>query len=269
MTNCKPLGYLRVCVVSILVAVLPCQAVNRVFLLGGQSNMVGRGLSTELVPPYSTAQTDVNYWSFGAWVPLSPGFGYNGGFGPEVSFGRAIKDALPNDTIYLVKYAVGGTALFNDWKQTTGPQYIGFMDTVNAALANLSASGIDYGISGMLWMQGESDAYEGEAASSETNMDNFIADMRTQFDAPKMPFIIARVRDFYGKGAPADLVRQAQQALAEKMPHVAWFDTDDCGSLINGGHYALPGVIEIGNRFAETYMETVSETNNPWWAFWR
>ena len=258
----KTFGVLSVRIAfALAVFAAPCHAVNRVFLLGGQSNMVGQGINSELVPPYSEAQNDVNYWVSGGWVPLAPGFGNNSAsFGPEVAFGRAIKDALPDDTIYLVKYAVNGTALFNDWKPTTGPQYIGFMDTVNAALSNLVASGIDYEISGMLWMQGESDAYEGQAASYETNLVAFVTDMRAQFNTPKMPFAIARVRDYYGGTLPpvvgdqtdptqADVVRAAQVAVAGYTPYSSWFDTDGY-QMVNSGHYGTQGQLDLGRDFA-------------------
>jgi len=249
-----------------LAMLAPCHAVNRVFLLGGQSNMVGQGINAELVSPYNATQYDVSYW-YGAWgwTHLRPGFG-NGGsnFGPEVAFGRAIKDALPGDTIYLVKYAVNGTALFNDWKPITGSQYIGFMNTVNAALAHLDNNGIDYEISGMLWMQGESDAYEGQAAGYETNLRNFISVMRTELGTPEMPFIIARVLDYYGGTLPplvgsqtdptqADIVRAAQVAVAESTPYVGWFDSDNyqvANPISNPGHYGTQGQLDLGNDFA-------------------
>lgn len=266
MIICKRLGYLWMLVVLIMGMLEPCHAVNRVFLLGGQSNMVGQGLNSELVPPYDTEQNDVNYWN-GGWVTLAPGFGNGSGyFGPEVAFGRAIKDALPGDTVYLIKYAVNGTALYNDWSPTNeaNPQYTEFMNTANAALANLDGTGIEYEISGMLWMQGESDAYEGQSAGYETNLINFITAMRAEFDTPTMPFIIARVLDYYGGTLPpivgsqtdptqADIVRTAQVAVAETTPYTSWFNTDeyqvvDPGS--NPGHYGTQGQLDLGNDFA-------------------
>jgi len=255
------------CVVLTMGTQAPCHAINRVFLLGGQSNMVGRGLTAELVSPYDAAQNDVNYWFSGFWVSLSPGFGYDSGaFGPEVAFGRAIKDALPNDTIYLVKYAKNGTALYNGWKPTDGDEYIAFMNTVNPALANLTANGINYEISGMLWMQGESDAYEGQAASYETNLVNFIADMRTQFNTPEMPFIIARVLTYYGGDTiplysgtqtdpnQAEVVRAAQVTVAESTPYASWFDTDAYQIAIMLGHYGTQGQLDLGNDFATAIL---------------
>jgi len=244
----------------VMLATLSCSAVNRVFLLGGQSNMVGQGMNAELVLPYSTAQNDVYYWA-GSWVSLSPGFGLSASqFGPEVAFGRAIKDALPDDAVYLVKYAANGTALYNDWKPTSGAQYMGFVDTANSALTALDNAGIGYEISGMLWMQGEADADEGEAASYEANLRNFIAAIRTQFSTPEMPFIIARVLDFYGTPPQAGMVRAAQVSVADSSPFVSWFDTDSYSVHAGGnaGHYNTQGQLDLGRNYAADNLEYIA-----------
>lgn len=247
---------------------------NRVFLLGGQSNMVGLGLNSELLSPYDTAQNDVNFWNDG-WVPLSPGFSkHSHKFGPEVAFGRAIKDALPGDTIYLIKYASGGKALYNDFKPYTGRNYIEMMNTFKAALDNLDDAGLEYEISGMLWMQGESDAYENQAEAYESNLINFIQVIRKEFDTPEMPFIIARVLDHFGGAIPpkigeqtdptqAHIVRTAQVKVAANMPHTAWFDTDDYALTVdldpvnNPGHYGTQGQLDLGKDFAAAILEFI------------
>ena len=250
---------------SLCVAGVSAQSAKpvKIFLLGGQSNMAGqlKEYWADVQPPYKDPFPKIQIWQTkrSRWVPLAP----THRLGPEISFGHAIAKALPDDEVRLVKYAANGTALYNDWAPTDGPQYIGFMTAAQGALADLETNRVPYEIAGMLWLQGESDAAENMGAEYEKNLAAFIAHMRTEFKTPEMPFIIARVRDFYGKGPQAELVREAQQALAEKMPHVAWFDTDDLNPLVNGGHYDLTGATEIGNRFAETYMETITATNNP------
>jgi hypothetical protein len=228
---------------------------KRVFLLAGQSNMRGQGFNSELTPPYDTAQTNVAFWHDGAWVDLAPGFGNTSTqFGPEVSFGYTIKQEMAPDSILLIKYAANGTALYNDWAPPSGPQYSAFMTTARAALADLDANGIDYEISAMLWLQGESDALEGQGAAYETNLRNFIDDMRTQFNVADLPFYIARVRDYYGTEEQSALVRAAQVDVAESTDNVEWFDTDSYNPLINGGHYNAAGQIGIGIDFAITHL---------------
>ena len=228
---------------------------TRIFLLGGQSNMKGQGLNSELTSPYDMIQTNVSFWSGGEWVGLAPGFGNTAAhFGPELTFGYTVQQALPSDHILLIKYAANGTALYNDWAPSSGPQYTAFMSTALAALADLDADGVDYEISGMLWLQGESDALEGHGAAYETNLRNFIADMRTQFSVPDLPFYIARVREYYGTAEQTALVRTAQVDIADSTENVEWFDTDSYNPLINGGHYDTAGQIGIGIDFAETYL---------------
>lgn len=240
-----------------LIDPVPIAGRTRVFLLAGQSNMNGLGSNADLAPPYDAAQTDVAFWDNGEWVDLAPGFGNSSAeFGPEVSFGHTLKEALGPDRIHLVKYAVNGTALYNDWAPPTGPQYAAFMSTANAAIADLDANGVDYEISGMLWLQGESDAAEGQGAAYETNLRNFIADMRSQFEVPDLPFYLARVRDFYGTPEQAGLVRAAQVTVAESTDKVEWFDTDSYNPLIAGGHYNAEGEINIGIDYANLYLES-------------
>jgi pectin methylesterase-like acyl-CoA thioesterase len=64
-----------------------------------------------------------------------------GEFGPEVTFGRTIADASPATQYTLIKYAAGGTALYNDWAPGTGNEYAAFRNTVTAGLAALQAAG--------------------------------------------------------------------------------------------------------------------------------
>ncbi|MBN1511100.1 MAG: hypothetical protein JXB13_03725 [Phycisphaerae bacterium] len=229
----------------------------RVFLLAGQSNMRGHGSNSELLPPYAEAQTNVALWNRTVWIDLAPGFGRTTNeFGPEVSFGYTVKRALPPDRIFLVKYAIGGTALYNDWAPPDGRQYTVFTNIAHAALANLDANGVDYEISAMLWLQGESDAHEGQGAAYEANLRHFISEMRSFFKVPDLPFYIARVRTYYGTAEQSGLVRTAQVVVAESTINVEWFDTDSYNPLINNGHYNTDGQISIGIDFANTYLDS-------------
>ena len=221
--------------------------------------MVGEGgNAADLKAPYNVPFPEIKIWQAktNQWSALAPA----SQFGPELSFGHAMAKAFPNDDIRLVKYAANGTALYNDWAPTTGAQYVAFMDTVKGALADLDAGNVKYDIAGMLWLQGESDAKEYKGKDYKNNLLAFIEHIRAKFKTPEMPFIIARVRDFYGKGAQAGMVRDAQESVAQSTKYVAWFDTDDCGQLIKGGHYGSAGLIEIGNRFASQYVAMVGKT---------
>ena len=126
------------------------------------------------------------------------------------------------------------------------------MSRATGALAELTSRRIDYEVSAMLWVQGESDGKLNKGAQYEANLRVFIADMRTQFKKPDLPFYMARIRLYY---APKGLVRAAQVKIAGDTANVEWFDTDMLGNpLISGGHYNSNGQIQIGTLFANTYL---------------
>jgi hypothetical protein len=249
----------------------PAHAETKVFLLGGQSNMAGVGAwpggdtgrgyypaDANCPAPYNAPQAAVKFWN-GGWENLQPGFGYLSGteFGPEVSFGYTLHNSIfPTDEIYLVKYAVSSTALApsaHQWTPDgTGTTYNTFESIVNAALSNLSASGKSPTIAGMIWMQGESDAYNGSASAATyaTNLTNFIGHVRSDFNTPNMPFVLGQIDD-YAWGTPENnaLVRAAQETVPGTLTNVAWFSTDDLQRAY-WGHFGTQGQIDLGIRFA-------------------
>ena len=107
--NLEKLLFFRRLVAVIVVMIIPSLAVadppvKKVFLIGGQSNMVSRAPSSDLPAEWQSIQDDVLLYYTGGggplvkntWVPLQPGSGYAiggvSGFGPELSFGRTVAD---------------------------------------------------------------------------------------------------------------------------------------------------------------------------------
>lgn len=248
------LGY--VLIIGVALSAASASAATRVYLLAGQSNMVGRGVCNELETPYDDPLPAVNFWHNGGWTALRPGFGHTTDhFGPEVSFGRAIAAAYPDDDIYLVKYAVGATNLAVDWKPgviNPGPCYTAFKSAANAALDDLRDKELSPVVAGMLWMQGESDALNaGYAAAYQTNLTNFIQCVRDDFDADNMEFVMGQILTTYGTPTDNAKVRLAQQTVAELDGRAAWFPTDDLQIGEVGGHYGTQGQIDLGLLYAE------------------
>lgn len=236
--------------VSLLLAPQEMKAAHyKVFLLGGQSNMLGRAQSSGL--PTSTVnfqapQEDVLFYHGSTLTTLRPGTGRElSEFGPEITFGRAIADAMPDDNIALIKYAAGGTALYNDWAPSTGPNYTTFRSTVTSGLAAIQAEGHTTEIVGMIWHQGESDALEGQQASYQNNLTAFIADIRTRYGA-NLPFAIGEIRR---DSAPFDIVADAQIAVAATDPYAAFVPANDL-SFFDRFHFDAPSQVILGQRFA-------------------
>jgi hypothetical protein len=240
-----------------------------VYLLAGQSNMVGFGQTVSLEPRLRVAQDDVwLYWSGQpVWQGLQPASAYTSTshryFGPEVPMGRALADAHPDRAIYLIKHAVGGTALHDFWYpgETTndpsaGEGYTVWWDTVEAGLAALTADGQEPVVRGMVWMQGESDAISAEtAAAYATNLEHLIARVRADTGVADLPFVTAQI-DCRGLCDHRDVVNAAMVSVAGTDPAVHTFGTEDCGRYpTDGWHYQGPGVRAIGERFAARLLE--------------
>lgn len=240
----------------------PASQTSDVFLLGGQSNMVGIGVFAEVPAPYSEPLPNVTIWDGTAWVSVPDYAKKLPTCGPEVSFAHAIAKLLPGHDIKLIKYGEGGTSLYQKWAPEQGPQYILFMKTADAALANLREAGQKYKVDGMCWLQGESDAQENMGKEYEKNLKAFIENMRTKFATPDMPFVIARVRDIYGHATgEAKIVRDAQDKIGRSVKNATCFNTDDCELQGNGAHYSTVGLIKIGDRFADGYAKIAKRSN--------
>jgi hypothetical protein len=231
-----------------------------VYLMAGQSNMVGQGVGEELTAPLNTTQGDVMAWasvSIG-WSPLRWGTG-NGPtqFGPELSFGRAMADSDAQARVAIVKYAVNGTNLAQDWAPGVGSVYTDFNASITAARQRLDGLSVPYEIRGLLWMQGESDALdETMAASYQQNMTAFIESVRGFVGVADMPVVIARIRGtmpapFYHSLA----VRMAQESVAAGDANVRIIDTDPLTLHADGVHYDTAGQLALGQAFATAMLQ--------------
>ena len=239
-------------------------ALTQLYIVAGQSNAMGEcslnsGLPTSLQSP----QENVNTYYNGNWQPLQPGMGVTtANFGPEVTFGRDLATALPNEHVGLIKYAVGSTDLQNDWRAgstaaTSGPQYIALLQTIHNAIAALG-SGPAPEIVGVAWMQGESDAIEGSGPQYETNLTNFITQLRSDLNQPTLKFGIGEILSCWNSVSPngngATLVRQAEADVGLTISNVTTFDTDDLTTGPDFGHYNTAGEMALGDRFAATMV---------------
>ena len=252
-----------------------------VYLLGGQSNMDGWGYVTGLPPSLQLAQTDVDiYWSGRSlWTGLvASSYGSTGGveyFGPEVVFGRTMADGLPDRQVSLIKYAVGGTDLAECWypgdsrdDPSRGACYQGFIATVDAALSELDAQGVDYEIGGMIWMQGESDAYQESFSNAyKANMERFIYRVRQDVEQSAWPFAMGEI------DCPTcpwrDTVRQAQRDVAAASDSVFVVATDDLPQNQDNLHFDGSGQRTLGRRLGEALLGSTTQaaTAQPAFAF--
>ena len=244
---------------------VPATAATKVFLLAGQSNMSGYTTGLPTTPPYDAPQPDVRFWNYdnNGWIDLQPGLGHTpNDIGPEVGFGYTLNNLLPGDDIYLVKHSALSTSLAVKWNSNgTGAEYNTFKTRVNTAMANLTGGELSPTIAGMIWMQGESDAYNADyGAAYEANLTNLINTVRGDFATPDMPFVVGRILDLSEYGFPAALeVRTAQETVPGVVGNASWIKTDKIAQAPSApGHYSAAGQIVLGTRFANE-LNTIPE----------
>lgn len=229
----------------------------KVILLGGQSNMDGRGDADDLPKTLQDPQGNVLFYyrdKNASLTTLRPGSGAD--FGPELSFGRTIAGALPSQNFALIKHAVSGTDLHGDWDPATGDAYSGFQDTVADGLAALTEAGHTYEIAGMLWTQGERDGKDGRTtAQYESDLNAFIGDVRTKYGAD-LPFFLSRLSNGQ-TDIPANRlaqIRAAQDNVAESDSNAYLIDTDGLKLKPDDLHFDAAGQVKLGELFGDAYV---------------
>lgn len=230
----------------------------KVFLLAGQSNMVGAGQiaansarnggqgSLEWLVESSPAKEkyahlrnssgewvereDVRIWNFGRTGGLAPGYGSNlGTIGPELGFGTVVGEAF-DEPVLLIKIAWGGKSIGKDFRPPSaggevGPEYRILVDRTKEVLQDAGRqfpelAGRTFELAGIGWHQGWNDRVNQEFNDAyEVNLAHFIRDIRRDLDAPDLPFVIAET----GMSGPQEkhpraLSLMAAQAAVAKMP---------------------------------------------------
>ena len=172
------------------------------FVLAGQSNMLGYGGNAKYYPSNQTkldAQTGF-YWvapgissSKGKWTRMQPQSGIfpHGHFGIEVTFARGL--ILSGIQPYIFKYSLGSTSLAKDW---LAPGERGMYDEMVTELRKAiklhQNDGNKVTIKALIWIQGESDAEIIDMAEKyHSRLKLLISDFRANVaHNPKLPVVL-------------------------------------------------------------------------------
>ncbi len=218
---------------------------DEVFVLAGQSNMVGRGKpisagTLESSPSLLNLRDGV--WAF-ASDPLGPLSKKDSGVGPGMTFGLRVLQHRPDTSIGLVLCAVGGTSI-SDW-QPGGSLY-------RTCVSEAQATGARIG--GILFLQGEADSDTQDAASAwEGKFDQMLAAFRSDLGSD-VPFVLGQIGAIENGGNQdyryAPVVRAGQADAAATNPGVALATTDDL-PLADDVHFTVDAYKTIGERFGD------------------
>lgn len=135
------------------------------YILAGQSNMEGRGLTSELPSARQVIPSNVFYFDKGVRQST---FGAKGRFGLEVGIAHQLAARKPGKTLVIVKYAEDGSGMqrwYPGAKDSFGNVIPGSGDLYAKMLASLNSVRAQVGqpqgkVAGFFWMQGENDALD-------------------------------------------------------------------------------------------------------------
>ncbi len=181
--------------------------------------------------------------------------------------------------LYLIKHAVGGTDLAEDWDPDRGPQIQALETLVGRALDALEAQGLRPTVRAVFWQQGETDSIvEAKANSYEERLVAFIAHLRRRlafFSPDQSPanirFVLGQVIPDWTVGSKAhssypyrDTIRAAQLAASLRVPNAVAVPTDPSfethASTQDGYrdedniHFNEAGLTKLGEHMAAAYL---------------
>ncbi|MDD5392973.1 MAG: sialate O-acetylesterase [Thiothrix sp.] len=221
-------------------------AQDRLIIMAGQSNMMGRGTTYSLPDAYKQTPKNISFFYQGRPHKLAE-FAF---FGPEVAFAHDVARAFPHDHIILVKQAVTGSFI-KQWLPD-GPLYNGLLRQVGFATDEHPAK-----VDAFLWMQGESDARSNpqEAQQYGSRLEALVQRLRADTHAPQSLFILGQINPEHPAFLMTESVRQQQQQIQQELPNAMVISTDGLGKLPDRIHYDADGQIQLGKRFAEAYIK--------------
>lgn len=255
----------------------------KVFILAGQSNMEGRADAKKLIPQdlerlskvKENVQLAFNHEPVCQLKAVKPSveiaeiYKRELIFGPELFFGITLSEAWPDEKILLIKLSEGATSLHGCWhpewsedkaavmgEEQGTKLYRALIDYVDQTLSEYEKD--EYELCAMLWVQGETDAGNKIAAAEYgRNLQQFIRHIRKDLENDTMPFLFFQVGD--GK------VVEGMIKTAQLLPNVTLIPQSleptsaNFYSKLGNGHYNYEGIKKLGQRFAEVYLNSISD----------
>jgi len=182
------------------------------------------------------------------------------GGGLGIAFGKTMSDAL-NRPIGLIPAAHGGTTL-EQW--STQLKSEGGNSLYGAMLERIERAGGN--LKGVLWYQGESDAFALETALSyEERFTVWVQQLRSDLGRDDLPVIAVQLGRYTSpvENTPVekgwDIVRQAQYDLPDTVPHTGVATAVDLG-LVDPIHINAVGLIRLGKRLARIALALTEGT---------
>lgn len=233
---------------------------REIYILAGQSNMMGRGALSPAQTYNNDARIFALYSDTGWGVGADPLHHDNvqAGVGPGMAFADKLLDLKgdPCLEIGLVPCAKSGSGI-NDWHSTWRPNNH-YGNLIKQALIAREQGELK----GLIWYQGETDAM----ASSyplywSTKLRQLIHDIRTDLGMPNLPVIITRLGPDPSSGTYP--MWWAVQTYTDQMenigvPNVAFVSASDLSAMPDKIHLTASAAVTLGHRYAQAMFDLQS-----------
>ncbi|MFT3782090.1 MAG: sialate O-acetylesterase [Nibricoccus sp.] len=230
---------------------IPAEDSFHIYLLMGQSNMVGRDTRTLAEQKDNPRILALN--GDGKWLVAREPMHVRGtGVGPGIPFASEMLKLDPNVTIGLVPCAVGGTSL---------KRWVKGADLYERAVSRAKLAAQAGLLKGVLWHQGETDSEkQANAEGHEEHLKQMFADLRQDLNAPDLPIIVGQLGTFLSKEKypHADDVRTAIINLAASIPAVGYADSTGLTDKGDRLHFSAEAEAQLGMRFARA-LQNIQE----------
>lgn len=231
-----------------------------VFIMAGQSNMSGRAPLAGA--PGAANGSRIFRWhqdDSGTWVQnpsepmdistgesLSVAVDADASFGPQLAFSDRMATLRPDDEIGILSVAKGGTTM-GQWQPDWG--WASLYGAMLRRAQLVEAQG--YGIAGLCFWQGESDAQSATAAADwGAGFTSMVRCLRQDLAHPSLPVVFCRLHTNPNiSGYPAwDEVRKRQWTM--RAAGTQWVDIDGLATQADKLHMTQASYIIAGQRLA-------------------
>ncbi len=262
----------------------------KVIVIAGQSNAAGttkssylqQNISAEDYAKYENGFSNVKiYYTCGTgssgvshtnvteeFVEVKPGQGaYSWLFGPELELAAYLSENYPDEQFYIIKYAIGGTAMDIQWNATQSGkrQCLDELEAkIDSGLGLLEAAGLDPEILAFIWMQGEGDAnpasrtapYYGYQKALIAELRERYADYSVEGD---IPFIDTEINN-EGFWAASYMINDAKNEIARESARNYIIDPNYYGVTAlhennDLAHYDSTSMLLLGRLYAQKICE--------------
>lgn len=247
---------------------------KRLVIIAGQSNALGLGVADDAsnYEGIADAYSAVQYIEKSGTLSDPPVFVTDGPrdlaprtktvagqvagtFGVELSMGRYLAENS-SDTWFVAKMAIDSSSLEDEWLNASYPSTPPALYDQFETFISDQLTAFDAELAAIVWIQGETDANEADAANYLTNLNTFVGGLRSTFGAD-FKFVLNRLSSNYSAGS-LNVVRSHQHAYVAANEDDAGIVFADDLPFRDGAHFTDDAYVTLGLRFGAEILRSIA-----------